>query len=156
MDMNDKKIRSAQLVISIAAILRLLVTALASLLLAYAYSDVQDNLSRIYSSHGSMTPYVLVFVFGLFLDAFLTNTWRYRPKLHTLHLVLYILLGGIFYGFILIDVLNARGMGALEVLILMAPCVWLVGLIPFIVCGIGRKMLTKAKAAQHPHNDAAF
>lgn len=156
MCMENKKIRSAQLVISIAVILRLLVTALASLLLAYAYSDVQDNLSRIYSSHDSVIPIIALFVFGLFLDAALTIVWQYRPKLHTLHLVLYILSGGLFYGFLLIDVLNATGMGALGVLIFMAPCVWLAGLIPFIVCGIGRKKLTKARQTQDQPNMAAF
>lgn len=142
MTMHEKNIRSAQAIIRIAAILRLLFIALLALKLAGAYADEHENIVRMYhenSNLGFLVP-------GFLLEMVLTVLWMRYPKLHTVHLVVYILIGGYYYLAYVFDAFNMYGLGAL-VAFFIAPCIWLVGLIPFIVCDVGRRKLKRAQAA---------
>lgn len=141
--MNDEKIKSAQKTIRIAVILRLLLIALLALGLADSYSHEQENILRLYNEN----IYLCFIIPGFVVDMILTIIWLYRPKWHKVHLVLYVLLGGYFCFFYVFDVFNLYGIGEM-VEFFIAPFIWLVGLIPFAVCGIGRDELTKAKAEQ--------
>lgn len=44
----------------------------------------------------------------------------------------------------MVDVFKISGMGFVSVLFLYAPVIWVISLIPFIICGLGRSQLTKA------------
>lgn len=132
------------MIIKVAAILRLLIIAISALMLAYAYSDEHENMIRIFSKSSSL----IYIISGFFLDAFLTIRWLYHPQIHTGHLVLYIFLGGHFYIFYFIDIFNLSNWGALAAAFEYMPLMWLIGLIPFILCGIGRKKLTKTRIEQ--------
>ena len=139
--MNDKKIKSAQKTIRISVILRLLFTAVLMLLLANEYSYEHENVLRLY--HGYIYRLIII-IFGFFFDTLLTILWLYRPKLHTLHLVLYVVFGGILYIVYVVDLFNTGGMGYM-LAIFLAPFIWLIGLVPFIVCWVGRRNLTIAQ-----------
>lgn len=134
--MADEKIKSTQTNIKVAVILHLLFTAVLMLLLAIEYSDEHENLIRLYT--GSERRMVIT-VFGFLLDSLLTILWLYRPKLNTIHLVLYIIFGGILCSVYGIDLLNARGMGVALVVVFLAPFIWFNGLIPFLIYRFGIK-----------------
>lgn len=139
--MESVKIEDARRTISIAVIMRLMGNAFIALLTASFYSDTRSNLLRIDGGR-PLLPYIIA---ALFIDSALTILWQLSKTVHTLHLGLYILAYGFGYMFYLIDVFNLLGAAVLGAL-LLAPIMWVIGLVPFIVCGIGRKRLTKALA----------
>lgn len=144
--MNENRIKSAETIIKNASILRLCITAGMAFMWAFRYADKQENLIRIHRESYSS----LIIALGFILDLILTISWLKRPTLHTAHVVLYIMFGGIIYIQYFFDYYNALGYIGLAAfgLIFFAAVVWVLGLIPFIVCGIGRSLLTKAKAEQ--------
>lgn len=137
--MENKKLRSARSMIKTAVITRLIGNALLSLWTAAGYSEIKDNLLRI-DSGAVILPYIIA---ALFADTFLTVLWLKNKLFHTIHLGLYIALYGFGYCFMIIDVMNLRSRAILAAFVL-ALFIWAAGLIPFIVCGIGRRKQTKA------------
>lgn len=137
--MEEKKLRSAGLIIKTAVILRIFGNALISLWTASGYSDIKDNLLRI-DSGAVFLPYIIA---ALFADTVLTILWLKNKLFHTIHLVLYIALYGLGYCFLIIDVMDLRSTAVLAAFVI-TPFIWAAGLIPFIVCGVGRRKQTKA------------
>lgn len=146
--MQEKKIRSARIIIKVSVILRLLWNTFLSVWMASSYSDLIDNLIRI-NYGGTDLPIVIA---GLFIDTLLTILWLYKPTFHTIHLVVYILLGWLYYGWMLIDLMVLDGMGAAAALLFIMPFLCLIGIVPFIVCGVGRRMLTNALSESESTN----
>ena len=134
--MENKKLRSARSMIKTAVITRLIGNALLSLWTAAGYSEIKENLLRI-DSGAVILPYIIA---ALFADTFLTVLWLKNKLFHTIHLWLYIALYGFGYCFMIIDVMNLRSRAILAAFVF----IWAAGLIPFIVCGIGRRKQTKA------------
>ena len=147
--MNTKKIRTAHRLIDCAAVLHLLHTAWLAVMLAHGYADDESNLFRMY--RGSSLLIVLIFIF--LLDTVTTFLWHsYKEisqyqSMYTVHLTFYILAGGIFYHIFCTDIWNLHGFGTIALLILV-PLIWLIGLIPFLIGGTGRRLLRKALDAQ--------
>ena len=137
--MNENKLRRAELTIKAAVILKLIGNALIALWTASSYSDTTDNLYRISRGGGQLA----LIVGGLFADTLLTVLWLKNKSFHTIHVWLYILLYGLAFIGLLVDLMNLYGANALGAIV-VAPMLWAVGLIPFIVCGVGRRLRTKA------------
>lgn len=145
MKMNERRIKSAKTMIKVAVILRLSVTAVLMLGLAYAYTDERENLLRSYQG----TARLYIVIFGFFLDTLLAILWLYSPKIFKLHLVLNLVLGCGLYGAYVVDFHNATGMGASLVAFFKSPFIWLIGLVPFIICEKGNSKLKMAEIAQN-------
>ncbi len=137
--MNENKLRRGELTIKAAVILKLIGNALIALWTALSYSDMTDNLYRI-SRGGGQLPMI---VGGIFADTLLTVLWLKNKSFHTIHVWLYILLYGLAFIGLLVDLMNLYGANALGAVV-TAPILWAAGLIPFIVCGAGRRSRTKA------------
>lgn len=144
--MNDKKVRSAETIIKVSAIMRMCMIAVLAFVLARKYADDYENIIRIYKYKDAGR--LVIVALSLVVDMIMTVNWIKRPKLHTAHMVLYMLFGGIIYTLYVIDyynILNLLPMSIIGVLY-NAFYIWFIGLIPFIICGVGRCELTKAKA----------
>ena len=130
--------------IRVAVILRLLFTAVLLLRLAYAYSDEHENLFRLYQG----SKCLIIIVFGFLLDTILTILWLYSPIIFNLHLALNCILVWGLYAVYSIDLINASGIA--EMLAFgITPFIWLIGLIPFIICEKGNSKLKIAEIAQN-------
>ena len=141
--MADKKIPPANMSMKNSVILRLVGNALLSLWTAMAYSDTSENLIRI----GTGDAYLPIIVAVLFVDTALTILWLKSYVVYSLHLGAYILLYGIGYLLFIVDTMNLQGIAAI-VAVMFAPVLWVIGLIPFIICGSGRKRLKRALAEE--------
>ena len=155
--MNTKHIQTAQQMIRLSALIRLVMIALAAVVLAFVYAYNRHNLPWIYRGNADM---ITVIVPVLLLDTGLTLVWLH-PKnlypswlvLYTVHLVLYILYGIRFYTLYLCDVCDLYGgFGVMVFALLFALCIWLSGLSLFIICMIGRIKLEKATADASPES----
>lgn len=137
----DKRVKSAETVIKIAVVLRLVIIAWTALKWAQAYADERENLERIYNNGGSFVAAIIpVFI----ADMILTVLWLYHTKVHTVHLILYSILGYFFYTGYFIDMYNVSSVWGMIGAMFIAPFLWAVGFVPFIIGGIGRGRLTKA------------
>lgn len=150
--MNNDKIKSSEKIINASVIIRLLIDAISALLMAYSASkDVRLQL------HNDGI-FLLVPVFVAFsMDMIFTLLWRASAELNIFHLGCYVLFGGIFYAayfslifadsldaeLLNIDALTIDYLGTVHIII-----AWAIGLIPFIMYGIGRGKLKKAEAEQ--------
>ena len=127
--------------IKTAVILRLCGNFLIALMTVSGYSDNTENLMRI-NSGNTLLPYIIA---AIIADTLLAITWTKSNTIYAIHLGAYILLYGLGYLLFLADIYNLHGIGAL-VGLMIAPFIWGAGLIPFIICGIGRKKLKKAES----------
>lgn len=147
--MNNDTFKSAEKMIKASVILRLLISALSALLLAYSLS--KDIRLKVYDdSFFLLQPVVYVFL----MDMIFTILWQFSAILYVFHLICYIVLGGIFYlvyfGLVfteasiaeklnITDALTAESFGYTHVVIS-----WVIGLIPFVLYMSGIIKLKKA------------
>lgn len=145
MNIYDKRVKSAEGFIKFSSILRLCgITALALFWASsYAYPG---NLMKIYNE----SSHIIIVTLGVAADFYLTCNWLRSPKMYKLHLILYIFLGGIFYYIYSIDSLNADFEDFWDSFsaVFYAVAIWVTGLVPFILCGVGNNDLAKAEAEQ--------
>lgn len=145
MNIYDKRVKSAQNLINFSSILRLCGIAALAFFWASSYS-YPSNLMKIYKE----SSHLIVVILGLALDVFLTVNWLKSPKLFKLHLKLYIFLGGIFYYIYSLDLLNSDfdDIWGSFAAIISTVFIWVLGLVPFIICGVNNNDLAKAEAEQ--------
>ena len=155
--MDENKVESAQIAIDTAVMLRLLFIAWLAVMCARGYASEESNVFRMYRGGSTL----MLFTPCLFADTALTILWRQHPLsvlrrvLYTMHLVFYIVFGGFFYLTFFMDIWNVYGIGAIGLFFLI-PLIWLLGLIPFIVYGRGRKKLKQALTAPDQPTEGAL
>lgn len=146
--MNNNKIKSSETIIKVSAIIRMCIIAVLAFMLAYKYADGYENIIRIYKYKDAFR--LVTIALSFVVDMIMTVTWIKRPKLHTAHMVLYMLFGGIIYMLYVIDYYNTLDIQPMIIIGVLynAFLIWFIGLIPFIICGVGRCELTKEKNKQ--------
>lgn len=145
--MDEISVNSAKKTIRIAVIFRLIYNVFLLWLCAKSYSNSWENLVRIYSNSSA-----LVFILGfLAIDSLLTVMWIYKPKLYHLHMLLHGVLGPIFNLIFLADVTGFKGIGAI-IIFFIAPFMWGLGWLTFMICRTGRKEMKLAMLEQEKRN----
>lgn len=143
---DEHKYQAGERLIKTAVVMRFMLNAALSLLLAISYSGVRGNLYRMYYHPDSLL--LPLICGGIVADSLYTLFWTREPSFHTAHFVLHILLGGIGYFVIAIDILNADGWAALVYGFLLGAAAWIFGLITLILGAAGRKKCSKAQVQQ--------
>lgn len=135
MNENDKKY--SERLINISVLSKLTVMALIALIAAFTYSDSMLVLERAYKNDFT----ICVVVAFIMLETLLTLFWKRSWIVLIVHLCLYAFPGSILYVFGVFDLLDiGNGIGGLIVFVI-APIVWGIGLVPFIIYGYGRVVL---------------
>ncbi len=138
--MYEEEINSAKKKMTTASILKLAWIALMVFWAANAYSNFHENMLRL--SLGKINlPIILG---GALLSALMSILWLVKPIFHTLHLIVYLPFGFIYYFILVTDLLNATGIGAFAAFIVFCPCLFFIGLIPFLIYISGRKAYKNA------------
>ena len=143
---DEHKYQAGERLIKTAVVMRFMLNAALSLLLAISYSGVRGNLYRMYDS--SDIPLLPLICGGIVLDSGLALLWLRSPVFHTMHFVLHILLCGLGYFVIAFDILNIHGLGAVVYGFLLGAAAWIFGLITLILGAAGRKKCSKAQVQQ--------
>lgn len=138
--MQEKKIRSAKIIIKISVILSLLWNIYLSADMMSAYSNKMNNLLRIHLGRNLLPVFILV----LFLDTAVSTMWISKPKLFKSHRLVYLLSSWAFYDIMLLEKEVVTGIGAIFATFITVPFMYLIGVIPFIVGSIGYSKLEKA------------
>lgn len=118
--------------------MRLLITAVMMVALAYSYTNTETNLRRVFDGQNIMSM-----VKGFAAETFLTLLWIYRLDKHQfhfvlfiVHFVLYVIPGGALYLLYIADLMSLSGRDLLGDIIFGGP-IWLMGLAPIIIYGVG-------------------
>ena len=143
---DEHKYQAGERLIKAAVVMRFMLNAALSLLLAISYSGVRGNLYRMYNS--SDIPLLPLICGGIAADSLFTFFWTREPFIHTAHFVLHILLCGLGYFVIAFDILNIHGLGAVVYGFLLGAAAWIFGLITLILGAAGRKKCSKAQVQQ--------
>ncbi|MBR1750973.1 MAG: hypothetical protein IJ740_08875 [Ruminococcus sp.] len=131
--------------IKLSVILRLVMNAGLSFVLAMGYSDDVLNVRRVFFDGGNIWWVIAV----IFIDSLAAICWQYGKRFWLLHLFAFILLGGIAYiVFIQVALGLYGGMSVLAGLILM-PFLWVAGLIPMISTGMAYRKIRKASEQEN-------
>ena len=143
---DEHKYQAGERLIKTAVVMRFMLNAALSLLLAISYSGVRGNLYRMYNS--SDIPLLPLICGGIVLDSGLALLWLRSPVFHTMHFAIHVLLHWLGYFVIAIDILNVDGWAALVYGFLLGSAAWIFGLITLILGAVGRKKCSKAKVQQ--------
>ena len=148
--MKENLMKKAQRIMEAGVLVHLAINVLLALWMISSYSSLDNNLERI-ATDTSMLRDVIIF---LVIDTALAVLWLLSPLFHTIHLILFILLGWIVYPCLFIDFLVVRGIGAMG-FFLYSPFLLACFLIPYIIYGIGRSSRTKALSLHDPEPEEA-
>lgn len=143
--MKEKLLNKAQWLMETGVILHLGINVLLALWMIVSYSSNDNNLERIITNSSMLTGVIIFLV----IDTVMALLWLFSPLFHTLHLILFILLGWLIYPCVFIDLMVWRGWGAIAAFV-YAPVLLVFLLIPYIVYGAGRKNRTKALSLHAP------
>lgn len=153
--MNSDKIRSVEKMINVSIILRLLITAVSALLMAYSASrDIRPQLAN--DGIILFLPVLIVF----FIDTIFTLLWKASAPLYIFHAICYIVFGLIFYmfyfDFVFVYPSTAEYLGMTGALTMdwtfdhHVVLSWAIGLIPFVIYAIGNDKLRQCRYQNCP------
>ena len=141
--MENTELENAKKIINASVVIRLLGNAAMAGMLAYSFSSMVILHRAVFHADNDL----LIAIIGLLLDTLLTILWLRRKIFHTVHLILYILGGVIYYYYYMSALTQGINIAAVFFVVISIPVMWVVGLIAFIICGIGRKKRTEAQKA---------
>lgn len=148
--MNDKRKKTAHILIKTAAILRLSITALLLLMLIHSFSGRENDLWLVYSGAFIITKRMVVP--GFLFDTILTLLWLCRLDKEMFHLILYLVHAALnccflcvvylLYAYAFIHPYEGIGIFAVGII---AVFIWGIHFIPFIIGLIGVIKLWKSR-----------
>lgn len=125
-----------------AVILRLLGNGLLAFIIASSYSGYYHIIRHLYFNRKGL---LLIVIAVLIVDSVLPLLWRKSDKLFLAHKTAAIFAGGFHYMALLTVCLDVR---AALLALVFAPCLWLVGMLPFKMFNKADKQLKHALKEQ--------
>ena len=147
--MMNKKILGAKRCINVGIIIRLVINMMISVLIMRGYSLFDKQYEVITSDYLSLSILISVII----ADTVLTVLWLYKIRFHTVHFVLQILFGWIYYLLLFFDMslydesyMDISHMIFSSHYFSLLIVLFVIGIVPFILGATGRTIIKKEES----------